>query len=71
MESIIFATDSYKLSHYKQYPPGTTEVSSYIEARGNGPVVFFGLQAFLKQLKPISRGDIDAAEHLYLSLIHI
>ena len=29
----ILDTDSYKFSHFKQYPPGTTEVSAYIEAR--------------------------------------
>jgi len=30
----ILHTDSYKMSHYLQYPPGTTKVWSYIEARG-------------------------------------
>jgi nicotinamide phosphoribosyltransferase len=44
----ILSTDSYKIAHFKQYPPGTTEVSSYIEARG-GPfknIVFNGLQGY-------------------------
>lgn len=30
----ILATDSYKQSHWEQYPPGTEQVVSYIEARG-------------------------------------
>lgn len=46
----LFAVDSYKLSHYLQYPPGTQRVSSYIETRGGdfSESVFFGLQAYLK-----------------------
>lgn len=62
--SILFATDSYKLSHFLQYPEGTTEVSSYIESRKGGPVRFFGLQAFLKQIKPISMEDVYRLETL-------
>ncbi len=63
----ILNTDSYKLSHFLQYPPNTTNVSSYIEARkgGNFPyVLFFGLQAFIKEylLTPINEGDIMEAE---------
>lgn len=30
----IIGTDSYKVSHYKQYPPGTGHIFSYFEARG-------------------------------------
>lgn len=64
----ILNTDSYKASHYLQYPPGTEHMFSYAEARG-GPLpytVFFGLQAILKQhfQSPITSDDIDAAEHL-------
>ena len=32
--SILLNTDSYKASHWLQYPKGTTYVYSYIEARG-------------------------------------
>lgn len=63
--SPIVRTDSYKFSHYRQYPPGTQFVRSYIEARGgNGLVVFFGLQAFIKRylMTPLTRADIDFAE---------
>ena len=28
LENIILATDSYKVSHYRQYPPGTEYVYS-------------------------------------------
>jgi nicotinamide phosphoribosyltransferase len=42
-------TDSYKLTHWKQYPPNTTEVYSYLESRGGlfPATVFFGLQYYL------------------------
>lgn len=62
----ILNTDSYKSSHYLQYPPNTTRIFSYIESRGGeyDNVVFFGLQIFLKEYlsKPISQDDIDEAE---------
>lgn len=64
--NLILNTDSYKASHYLQYPPGTTRVSSYIESRGGDydRTVFFGLQMFLKEYltKPITQADIDEAE---------
>jgi len=64
--NILLMTDSYKASHYEQYPPGTEHVSSYIESRGGAydSVVFFGLQMFLKEYlsKPITQEDIDEAE---------
>lgn len=63
--NLILATDSYKLSHYKQYPPGTTSLFSYVESRGMSDeiknlydtflpdevpkVVFFGQQMFIKE----------------------
>ena len=66
MKNIILNTDSYKASHYLQYPPKSEYVSSYIEARGGDydKTLFFGLQAFIKEylLKPITQADIDEAE---------
>jgi nicotinamide phosphoribosyltransferase len=51
---------------FKQYPPGTTGVYSYIESRGGryDETVFFGLQAFIKEYlcKPITRDDIELAD---------
>src|ERR1039457_3939276 len=48
-ENIILCSDSYKISHYKQYCKGTTRVYSYFESRGGAwdEVVFFGLQYYL------------------------
>merc|ERR1719409_902863 len=50
-DNIILATDSYKVSHYKQYPPGTEYVYSYFESRGGkfDEICFFGLQYFIKR----------------------
>ena len=67
-KSIILNTDSYKVSMWKQYPPGTTGVYSYIESRGGryDRTVFFGLQAFIKEylLTPITQADIDIAAEI-------
>lgn len=68
MRNLILATDSYKLSHFLQYPPGTTRISSYIEARSNGAydkALFFGLQGFLKAYladSDITFNNINEAE---------
>lgn len=62
----ILSTDSYKASHWLQYPPKTERVFSYIEARGGKypKTVFFGLQMFLKEYlsKPITREMIEEAD---------
>lgn len=49
--NIILDVDSYKASHWKQYPPGTTSMFSYIESRGgkHDRTVFFGLQYIIKR----------------------
>lgn len=58
--SLIMNCDSYKASHFLQYPPNTTHISSYIEARGvsedfptmqNAKIPFFGLQHQLIKLQ--------------------
>jgi len=50
-DNLLLMTDSYKLSHYVQYPRGTENVYSYLESRGGrfGQSVFFGLQYLLKK----------------------
>ena len=51
-DNIILLTDSYKLSHYKQYPADTENVYSYFESRVGASMpytVFFGLQYFLRK----------------------
>lgn len=49
----IIDTDSYKASHFLQYPPKTEFVHSYLESRGSERdwkhTVFFGLQYVLKR----------------------
>ena len=51
-DNLILATDSYKLSHWRMYPPGTTRIGSYFESRGGEfeETVFFGLQPLLDQI---------------------
>jgi nicotinamide phosphoribosyltransferase len=54
--NLILNADSYKCSHFVQYPSGTTRTHFYIESRGGryDEVLFFGLQMFLKAY--LSRG---------------
>lgn len=50
MSNPILNTDSYKVSHYKQVPPKTTEIYSYLEARSKKAYshsLFMGLQAII------------------------
>lgn len=49
--NLAILTDSYKVSHYRQYPPGTEYIYSYFESRGGqfDEVVFFGLQYYLNK----------------------
>jgi nicotinamide phosphoribosyltransferase len=63
----IFATDSYKSSHYLQDPAGTTGKFSYVEARSGDGTVFFGLQAILdKYLSvPITMEDVMTAKDFF------
>mgnify|MGYP006921362898 CR=1 FL=1 len=68
-ENLLLMTDSYKLSHYVQYPRGTENVYSYLESRGGrfGQSVFFGLQYLLKKHLEgvvVHRWKINEAERL-------
>lgn len=49
--NILLKTDSYKISHHKQYPSKINIVYSYLESRGGEypEQVFFGLQYILKK----------------------
>lgn len=51
LDSILFDTDSYKMSHYQQYPEGTEYIWDYISSRGGQYEVttFFGLQMYIKK----------------------
>lgn len=65
--NILFDTDSYKLSHYSQYPEGTEYVSSYVEPRKAwgqvDKVMFFGLQIELAKLagQVVTQAMLDEA----------
>ena len=58
----ILNTDSYKASHYLQYPPGASAMFSYIESRGGryDCTLFFGLQMLIKEYlcRPITAAMI-------------
>lgn len=66
----IIDTDSYKASHWMQYPPNSEATFSYLEARGSEreytETVFFGLQYILKThfSKPISMKEVEEAKAL-------
>ena len=65
----ILLSDSYKVTHWKQYPQGTTNVYSYFESRGGQfkDTTFFGLQYIMDRYltHPVTMADIDEAEELY------
>ena len=67
-DNLVLNTDSYKASHWLQYPPNTTGAFSYVESRGGryDRTVFFGLQAILKAelAKPVTHAMIDEAAEL-------
>ncbi len=49
--NICTMSDSYKGTHWPQYPKGTTEVTSYLESRGGkfNNTLFYGLQIIIKK----------------------
>lgn len=65
----ILNTDSYKASHYLQYPPEASAMFSYIESRGGryDRTLFFGLQMLIKQYlcSPITAPMIDEAKAFF------
>ena len=65
VDNLILATDSYKASHYLQFPPGTEVAHYYIESRGGlyDRTLFFGLQAYLRGAlaHPVTQADIEEA----------
>lgn len=61
----ICDTDSYKASHFLQYPPSTMFAFDYFESRGGrfNDLVFFGLQYILKEFfkDPITMAEVIEA----------
>lgn len=69
---IILDTDSYKVSHYLQYPKDTEIVYSYFESRGGRfkNVVFYGLQYYIKEYltgKVVTKEKIQEAKEILSS----
>ena len=69
-DNIILMSDSYKVSHFVQYPPKTEFVFSYFESRGGkfSEVVFFGLQYMIKRYftgKVVTAEKIQEAEDYF------
>lgn len=68
-DNLILNTDSYKASHFVQYPPQSEIVSSYVEARGGQfkQILYFGLQAFLKAylMQPVTHAQIEEAAEIF------
>jgi len=69
MYNPILNTDSYKASHWLQYPPGTEATFFYVESRGGvyDRTVFFGLQTILKDAlgTPVTPAMIDEARAFF------
>lgn len=68
--NLLLLTDSYKVTHWVQYPKNTATVYSYFESRGgkHKEIVFFGLQYFLKRYLAgvvVTPEKIDEAEMIY------
>lgn len=67
LDNLILKTDSYKASHWLQYPPGTSGMYSYLESRGGryGHTLFFGLQHLIQEYlagSVVSMHDVREAE---------
>ncbi|WP_216320129.1 nicotinate phosphoribosyltransferase [Deinococcus aestuarii] len=67
-QNLILDTDSYKSSHFLQYPPETTRLFSYLESRGGRyPATrFFGLQYLLDRYltRRVTRENVEEAREL-------
>ena len=67
MSNPLLRTDSYKVTHWNQYPNGTEGVYSYLESREGAKwpyTVFFGLQSILYTIQGsfFDQYDIEEAE---------
>jgi nicotinamide phosphoribosyltransferase len=68
-DNLILNTDSYKASHWLQYPPGVDATFFYLESRGGEyeRTLFFGLQSILKEYlsRPVTAVMVDAAKTFF------
>jgi nicotinamide phosphoribosyltransferase len=67
--NLLLNADSYKASHWLQYPPGTDATFFYLESRGGvyERTLFFGLQSILKEYlaQPVTAAMVDAAKAFF------
>lgn len=70
LDNPIMATDSYKPTHWPQYPADTQSMYSYFESRGGryASTCFAGLQGYLLHylLQPITKAHIAEADAFFL-----
>ncbi len=68
-DNLILMTDSYKSSHFLQYPPKTTGMFSYLESRGGKyrDTVFFGLQYIVDRYlsRRVTEADVHEAAKFF------
>jgi nicotinamide phosphoribosyltransferase len=69
-DNLLLMTDSYKQSHWKQYPENTSVVYSYLESRGGDfpATIFFGLNYLIKRYlegQVVTQEKIDEAESYF------
>jgi len=69
----LLRTDSYKLTHFRQYPPDTEIVYSYLESRGGmfdrvvaNPILQYYLEAYLAG-QVFTMRDVDEAREFALA----
>ena len=67
--NLLLDTDSYKASHWLQYPPDLTAMGAYLESRGGSlpSTLFFGLQMLLQDslAQPLSQADLKEAAEVW------
>lgn len=70
MNNLLLLTDSYKVTHWRQYPPGTETIYSHFMCRDGATypeTCFFGLQYYLKKYlegQVVTKEKIDEADSL-------
>ncbi|MFN7629992.1 MAG: nicotinamide phosphoribosyltransferase domain-containing protein, partial [Cyanobacteriota bacterium] len=67
--TLLLDTDSYKASHWLQYPSDLTAMGAYLESRGgaHSETLMFGLQKILAEMfdQPISQADVEEAAEIW------
>lgn len=70
--NLILLTDSYKLSHFNQYPKNTQKISAYLSPRGGmyENIVWFGLNYYIKKYLSQKITQKDIAEAKKFAMAH-